>query len=69
MMTGKTPPRHFANFQRLCVKIVAEADADFLFGCEVGAHRKGFSRAGILVADILRQPFGDNVRITAVHNN
>ena len=68
MMMGKKSRKHFDNFQRLCAKIVVDADADFLFGCEVGAFRQGFSRAGINVADILREPFGDNVGFTALHN-
>ena len=68
VMMGKKSRKHFDNFQRLCAKIVVDADADFLFGCEVGASRQGLSRAAINVADILREPFGDDVGFTVQHN-
>ena len=53
---------HCANFERVCAKIVEEADADILFGCQIGAFRQGFSIARIHVGNLLRNQFGDGVR-------
>ena len=33
--------KHRDNFKRVCAKMVEEADADILFGCEVGGPRQG----------------------------
>ncbi len=59
---------HCANFERVCAKIVEEADADILFGCQIGAFRQGFSIAGIHVGNLLRNQFGDGVRFEEVHD-
>ena len=68
MMTGKQAATHCANFGRLCAKIVETADADMVCGCEVGAFREGFRRAGINVTEILSKPFGDGIRFSEVDN-
>ena len=67
MMTGQRKT-HFTNFERLCAKIVQEADADIMFGCEVGDFRKGPSKTAICVGDIVKKPFGDSVCFVDVDN-
>ena len=67
-MKSRGRARHCAKFGRVCAQIVQEADADFLFGCEVGAFRQGLGKAQIRVGDILRRPFGDNVCFAEVNN-
>ena len=59
---------HCSNFGRVCAAIVQDADADLLFGCEVGAFRQGLSKAAINVEDILTKPFGDSIRFSEVDN-
>ncbi len=59
---------HCANFERVFAKIVEEADADILFGCQIGAFRQGFSIARIHVGNLLRNQFGDGVRFEEVHD-
>ena len=55
-----------AQFERVCAKMVEEADADIMFGCEVGGARQGFKCEMINVKDILERPFGENISVAVV---
>ena len=51
MMTGNGYRAHRENFARVCAKLVEDGDCDLLFGCEVGAFRKGFSTCLLYTSD------------------
>ena len=67
-MTGKKLKTHRANFGRVFAKIVEEADADILFGCEVGGHRDGLHHVGVDLGDYLHAPFGNGVGYEGINN-
>ena len=66
-MSGKKKDQHWANFARVCGKIVEIAGADLLLGCEIGGFQQGPSRAGVDVRSYLRSPFGE-VGVAEVDN-
>ena len=37
-MSGRRRDHHWSNFERVCATIVDTADADLLFGCEIGGY-------------------------------
>ena len=69
MMTGRTANRNSRNFGRVCAKIVEAADADLLFGCEVGGFRQGLRSAGVSLVDILTDSFGQSIRFSEITNH
>jgi hypothetical protein len=47
--------RHARTLSRLLQKVAKGCDADFIFGCEMGGHREGFSHADVDLDYVLRE--------------
>ena len=66
--TETTIQRHCANFARVCAELASQGDLDILCGCEVGGKGEGFKQESIEVSDVLRPPFGEDIRIAEIGN-